>query len=140
LHNRSELISTMHGTYRARGKLRWASATLAVLATLAAAAVAYRLHRASELGTADLLTSLAALLLLVGAMSTAWRLQVRKLCARAQAAEWEAKRARREDVLLDGDEDRALWDSVPAASVDDDTCGIDANVVALSRYRFPQAG
>jgi type VI protein secretion system component VasK len=130
----------MHGTYRARGKLRWASATLAVLGTLATVAVAYRLHRASELGTGDMLTSLAALLLLVGAMSTAWRLQVRKLRDRAQAAEWEAKRARREDVLLDGDEDRALWDSVPPASVNDDTCGIGLNVFAIHRYRYPRAG
>ncbi|WP_327029681.1 hypothetical protein OG989_03945 [Micromonospora sp. NBC_01740] len=130
----------MHGTFRARGKLRWASATLATLATLATVAVAYRLHRASELGTADLLSALTALLLLVGALVTGWRLQVRKLRARAEAAEWEAKRLRRADQLLDGEEDRALWDSVPATGVDADTCGIDANVVALSRYRFSQAG
>lgn len=130
----------MHGTFRARGKLRRASATLTTLAIAAIAAVAYRLHRASELGTADLLSAITAALLLSGALITGWRLQVRKLRARAEAAEWEAKRLRRADQLLDGEEDRALWDSVAPATVEDDTCGIGLNVVAIHRFRYPRAG
>jgi hypothetical protein len=132
----------MHGTYRARGTLRWARATLTTLAVLAAVLVSYRLRRASELGMTDLLTSTGALVLLVGAMGSAWCLHVRKLRARAEIAEWEAARARREDTLLDGEEDRALWDSIPAAAseIDADTCGIGLNVVALDQRRFPKAG
>ncbi|MET8265913.1 hypothetical protein ABZU92_18195 [Micromonospora arida] len=54
---------------------------------------------------------------------------------RAQVAELEAARLRRQETLLDGDEDQALWDSVPAAGSQDDTCAFGTQVVVLDQRR-----
>ncbi|AXH89374.1 hypothetical protein [Micromonospora aurantiaca] len=69
----------------------------------------------------------------------------RERYARHVAAQWEAAKARRQAEqaeLLDGDEDRALWASIPAAGSDEDTCAFTAtNVIAINQYRsWPQAG
>ncbi|MEU8371257.1 hypothetical protein [Micromonospora tulbaghiae] len=69
----------------------------------------------------------------------------RERYARYQAAQWEAAKARQQAEqaeLLDGDEDRALWASIPASGSDEDTCAFNAtNVVAINQFRsWPQAG
>ncbi|MFI2577670.1 hypothetical protein ACH5AJ_36355 [Streptomyces rochei] len=112
-----------------------ARAGLTTLFLLAAVGGVYRLTRASALGWYDLITSTSAGALLVGALTTGWAVHTRKLRARAEAAEWETARLRREASLLDGEEDRALWDSVLAAGSDDDTCAFGPNVRMFNHYR-----
>lgn len=55
--------------------------------------------------------------------------------SRAQVAELEAARLRRQETLLDGDEDQALWDSVPALGSENDTCAFGTQVVVLDQHR-----
>ncbi|MEV1321926.1 hypothetical protein AB0J14_38260 [Micromonospora arborensis] len=54
---------------------------------------------------------------------------------RAKYAEWDAARLRRQETLLDGDEDRELWASVPALGSDQDTCAFGTQVVVLDQRR-----
>jgi len=123
----------MHHTHHSRTRLRSARTAIIALATLAVVAVAYRIRRAAEMSVADTLTSIGAATCLAGAICAAWRLHVRKL--RAEQAEWLAARRRRQDTILDGDEDRQLWDSVPPKTIDEDTIAFGVNVVALNQYR-----
>lgn len=80
---------------------------------------------------------------IASALIAAWggyRIKARNLEQRAQSAEWEAARLRR-DELLDDDADRELWDSIPAHPIDDDTCAFGLNVIAINQYsRYPEAG
>lgn len=65
------------------------------------------------------------------------RLEAAKAAAerRAKYAEWEAARLRRQETLLDGDEDRALWDSIPALGSEHDTCAFGKDVIVLAQRR-----
>jgi hypothetical protein len=131
----------MHNPHPASSKVHPA---LTVLTVLAAAGLAYRIWRATTLGLAETLTCIGTAAFVIGACATGWRLHVDKIRAeqraeraerKAERAEWEAARQRRDETLLDGDEDKALWDSVPALGNEHDTCAFGTNVHALNQYR-----
>ena len=116
-------------------------AGLTALSLAAAAALTFRIERASELGWLESATSVGTALLVSATFAAGWRIHARKLRARAEAAEWETARLRRNETLLDGDEDQELWDSVPAAATNmEDTCAFGTVVVPINRFRYPQAG
>ncbi|MEU5668924.1 hypothetical protein ABZ749_00875 [Micromonospora sp. NPDC047753] len=114
-----------------------ARAICTVLAVLAATGLGYRLWRASTVGAVELLTAAGTAVLVVGALGTGWAVHVRKVRAEQQAEReaWDAARLRRQENLLDGEEDRALWGSVSALGSDEDTCAFGINVAVLAQYR-----
>ena len=116
-------------------KLNAATITFATLAVCATAALAYRIWRASDFGPIEALTSAGTGGLVAAACSTGWLIRVRNLRARAESAEWQNARLRRAETLLDGDEDKELWDCVPPAGNNEDTCAFGTSVHVLSQYR-----
>lgn len=94
----------------------------------------------------DLLSILSAAASIGGAAAlwcVHYWVQAQKTARRAAAAERTVVELKRTVELLDGDEDRALWDSVPAAgSLEEDTCVFGKEVIALNqwRLRYPKAG
>jgi len=117
--------------------LRSARAICTVLAALAATGLSYRIWRASTLGGVELLTAVGTAVLLIGALGTGWAMHIRTVRAQQQAerAAWVATSQRRQEMLLDGEEDRALWGSVPALGSDQDTCAFGTQVVVLDQHR-----
>lgn len=117
------------------GHIRFARNTLAVIAV---ALLGYRIIRAAHVSTADAITSAITGVTLIGATALGYLAHVRTLRDRAEQAEQKVVQLR--DNLLEGDEDRALWDSVEPASDDEDTCKFGLNVIAINQARLKQAG
>lgn len=111
----------------------------AILTTCGLTALAYRIWRASHLGLLEALTSAGTGLLLIAAVAAGWTAHTRNLRVRVETAEWEAALAKRADTLLDGEEDRKLWESVEPAGNDEDTLTFGKNVVALVQKPQRQA-
>ncbi|MGN9802094.1 hypothetical protein [Micromonospora sp. L32] len=83
----------------------------------------------------------------------AYQLRIRRILAEKQAAIAEKHAAEQRAVaaetrvvqlseaVLSEEEDRALWDSIPAATSVEDTCAFGLKVVPINQYRgYPQAG
>lgn len=117
-------------------KMHHARAVLTVLSLLAGAALTYRVWRASTFGVFEAATSLTTAALLTGAMGFGWAIHVRRVRAE-NAAEARQKVI---DLNADDEADRALWDSIPPAKIDEDTIAFGQKVVPLDRYRYPRAG
>lgn len=117
--------------------LRSARAACTVLATLAAIGLSYRIWRASTLSAIDLITAVSTAVLTVGTLGAGWVMHIRKVRAeqRAERAAWATNIQRRQEVLLDGDEDRELWESTPVVGNDQDTCAFGTQVVVLDQHR-----
>lgn len=109
-----------------------------LFSVLAAALLGYRIIRAADVSVADAITSTITGLTLVGATATGAVVRLRELRQRAEQAEQKVIQLR--DNLLEGDEDRALWDSVEPAADDEDTCKFGLNVIAINQARLKQAG
>lgn len=125
----------MHHRPTYPGHLRFARNTTAVLA---ATLFGYRIIRAVLTGTLlDGITSVATGLALIAATGLGYVIHLRQLRDRAERAEKKVVELRA--GLLEGDEDKALWDSVEPASNEnaEDTYKFGLNVIAI---RFKQAG
>lgn len=125
----------MRNRFTYPGHLRAARNTLIAVGV---ALVSYRLLRAAGQSAADLATSIATVLTIVGATVVGAVERVGAYRARAEAA--ELKVIHMSDAVLDDEADKALWDSIPAAKIDEDTCAFGLNVVVLNQHRFPRAG
>ncbi|PWR08549.1 hypothetical protein DKT68_15135 [Micromonospora acroterricola] len=141
----------MHNPFNPDRTLRWARNASAVIA---ASIASLRVADAIDVILLPEVVSVAAIAPFIASVVTAvgcgYRIKARRLERdkasaekRAKYAEWENVRLRRQETLLDGEEDKELWDSVPAASNMEDTCAFGTQVVVLDQRRRPwgqQAG